>query len=196
MDNKLKRKYLTQGELLNVMAAARTGRYAERDECFINLCFIHGLRVSEICQLRISDINLEDGVIHIRRLKNGLGTTQPLLPKEMILLEKWLNVRGSWSGGGRSELFLSQKRGPISRQQVYTLLRKYGHVAGITVPLHPHMLRHSCGYALANNGADTRLIQDYLGHRNIHHTVLYTASNSARFVGMWKKSFIFELNGQ
>ncbi|MCM4604482.1 tyrosine-type recombinase/integrase, partial [Escherichia coli] len=61
-----------------------------------------------------------------------------------------------------------------------TLSRKPGAV-------HPHMLRHACGFALADNGVDTRLLQDYLGHRNIQHTVRYTASNAARFKGVWKK---------
>ncbi|EIM8216809.1 tyrosine-type recombinase/integrase, partial [Escherichia coli] len=55
---------------------------------------------------------------------------------------------------------------------------------------HPHMLRHACGFALADNGVDTRLLQDYLGHRNIQHTVRYTASNAARFKGVWKKSLV------
>ncbi|EIK3195762.1 tyrosine-type recombinase/integrase, partial [Salmonella enterica] len=64
---------------------------------------------------------------------------------------------------------------------------RISHKAGLPVCAHPHMLRHACGYALADNGADTRLIQDYLGHRNIRHTVRYTASNAARFGGVWRR---------
>lgn len=75
----------------------------------------------------------------------------------------------------------------MSRQQVYNLLRRYGRQAAIPLSLHPHMLRHACGYALADIGVDTRLIQDYLGHRNIQHTVLYTASNAGRFQGVWQR---------
>jgi type 1 fimbriae regulatory protein FimB len=67
------------------------------------------------------------------------------------------------------------------------MLQAYGKQAGLAVAAHPHMLRHACGYALADNGADTRVIQDYLGHRNIQHTVLYTAANSGRFKHLWKK---------
>lgn len=185
-----KRKYLTQDEITKLMMASRSGRYPERDECMIYICFAHGLRVSEVCNLRLSDINLHDGVIHVRRLKNGLTTTHPLLPTEINLIEKWLDVRCGWNKDD-AELFLSQKGGRLSRQQVYNLFRNYGLAAEIKIPLYPHMLRHSCGFELANMGADTRLIQDYLGHRNITHTVLYTASNSGRFKGIWRESFIF-----
>ncbi|MFZ5179114.1 tyrosine-type recombinase/integrase, partial [Enterobacter kobei] len=58
--------------------------------------------------------------------------------------------------------------------------------AGLSLCSHPHMLRHACGFALADRGVDTRLIQDYLGHRNIRHTVRYTASNAERFEGVWR----------
>ena len=64
-------------------------------------------------------------------------------------------------------------------------MRSYGKTAGLEVAVHPHMLRHACGFALADQGADTRLIQDYLGHRSIQHTVLYTAANPARFDKLW-----------
>ncbi|CAI2014251.1 Tyrosine recombinase XerD [Serratia quinivorans] len=67
------------------------------------------------------------------------------------------------------------------------MLREYGRRAGLEVEAHPHMLRHACGYALADNGADTRVIQDYLGHRNIQHTVLYTAANAGRFRDLWEE---------
>lgn len=85
-------------------------------------------------------------------------------------------------------LFLSQKGGPLCRQAVYSLLKRFGRLAGVDVIAHPHMLRHACGFALADLGADTRLIQDYLGHRNINHTVLYTASNSQRFNEIWSRN--------
>jgi type 1 fimbriae regulatory protein FimB len=66
------------------------------------------------------------------------------------------------------------------------MIRDYGRDAGLAVASNPHMLRHACGYALADQGADTRLIQDYLGHRNIQHTVRYTATNPARFERLWR----------
>jgi len=185
-DRMKKRKYLTQDEINRLLQATRHGKYGIRDECLFQMCFIHGFRISEICRLTLSDLNLNDAIIHVRRLKNGLTTTHPLLPIEIRLLENWLTQRQGWSNADSPWIFLSQKGGPLSRQQAYNLLRRYGRQAAIPLSLYPHMLRHACGYALANIGADTRLIQDYLGHRNIQHTVLYTASNAERFQGLWQ----------
>ncbi|HDV1592530.1 TPA: tyrosine-type recombinase/integrase, partial [Escherichia coli] len=70
----------------------------------------------------------------------------------------------------------------------FSIIREAGKRAGLAVKAHPHMLRHACGFALADNGVDTRLLQDYLGHRNIQHTVRYTASNAARFAGLWERN--------
>src|SRR6266481_712697 len=69
---------------------------------------------------------------------------------------------------------ISERRSPLSRKTAWLMIRDYGRLAGLSVEAHPHMLRHACGFALADQGADTRLIQDYLGHRNIQHTVRYT----------------------
>ena len=82
--------------------------------------------------------------------------------------------------------FVSEQLKPMHRSTVNLALKKYGKLANLSVAVHPHMLRHACGYALADQGADTRLIQDYLGHRNIQHTVRYTASNPARFEKLWR----------
>lgn len=84
------------------------------------------------------------------------------------------------------DFFLSNRRGPLSRKTPWLAIRKYGELAGLQLSVHPHMLRHACGYALADQGADTQLIQDYLGHRNIQHTVIYTATNPARFEKLWR----------
>jgi type 1 fimbriae regulatory protein FimB len=82
--------------------------------------------------------------------------------------------------------FISERRSPLSRKTAWLMIRDYGRLAGLPVEAHPHMLRHACGFALADQGADTRLIQDYLGHRNIQHTVRYTATNPARFERLWR----------
>jgi type 1 fimbriae regulatory protein FimB len=81
--------------------------------------------------------------------------------------------------------FVSEQRRPLHRSTA-NLLLKYSEAAGLSVKAHPHMLRHACGFALADQGADTRLIQDFLGHRNIQHTVKYTATNPARFEKLWR----------
>ncbi|MBB1585010.1 tyrosine-type DNA invertase [Serratia sp. OS31] len=182
-----KRKYLTHDEVSRLLSASRQGVHGIRDECLIKICFIHGFRVSELSSLTLSDVDLSSKVIRINRLKKGFSTIHPLLKNEITLLSQWLKQREHWRGAHSEWLFLSQKGGRLSRQQIYNLLKQYGQKADIPVPLHPHMLRHACGYALADNGTDTRLIQDYLGHRNIRHTVLYTASNAARFRGVWQR---------
>ena len=82
--------------------------------------------------------------------------------------------------------FLSERRLPLSRKTAWTAIRSYGQKVGLPLSTHPHMLRHACGFALADQGVDTRLIQDYLGHRNIQHTVRYTAANPARFEKLWR----------
>lgn len=181
------RKHLTVSEINDMLSASLGGKYPERDWCLIQMCFIHGLRVSEACQLRTSDIDLRGRVIYIHRLKGGFSTIHPLTKEELPHLKRWIKLRARWRGADDEWLFLSQKGGQLSRKHVYALVKHYGQAACISVGSHPHMLRHACGYALADSGVDTRLIQDYLGHRNIRHTVLYTASNAQRFHGLWSR---------
>ncbi|EPF5869576.1 tyrosine-type DNA invertase [Morganella morganii] len=181
-----KRKHLMQSEVEKMMAAAENGRDPERNTCLLWMCFVHGFRVSELGQLSLSDMDVAADNLYIRRLKNGLSTTHPLSRTEKNLLTRWLNCRSRYPRAAESHwLFLSRKGGHLSRSRIYRILKELGEMAGLPVPVHPHMLRHACGYALADKGADTRLIQDYLGHRNIQHTVLYTAANAGRFRGLW-----------
>ena len=86
----------------------------------------------------------------------------------------------------RQGFFYKQHCKPINRRTAWLAIRNYGELAGLALPAHPHQLRHACGFALADQGADTRLIQDYLGHRDIRHTVIYTATNPARFERLWR----------
>lgn len=180
-----KRKFITRTEVNALLKATEHGRYPKRDYCILLMSFLHGLRVSELTHITIGDIDLEQRVIYIRRLKGGLSTVQPIVPEEFAALENWLSDRESWKLSDCDWLFISQKGSMISRYQIYRLFEQYGKIAGLPIKLHPHMLRHACGYALADLGRDTRLIQDYLGHRNIAHTVIYTASNEKRFSGIW-----------
>ncbi|MEJ3966576.1 tyrosine-type DNA invertase [Citrobacter braakii] len=183
-----RRRYLTAYEVSGMMDAVRSGGNGTRDYCLILLGFRHGLRISELLSLRYQDMDLEAGRISIRRLKNGFSTIHPLAQDELVAIRNWTRVRSSWRGADITDsLFLSRKGGPMSRQQAYRIVRSAGERAGTVTSTTPHMLRHACGYELAERGADTRLIQDYLGHRNIRHTVRYTASNAARFIGLWER---------
>ncbi|WP_312284253.1 tyrosine-type DNA invertase [Yokenella regensburgei] len=178
--------YLTRNEVKAIFQSISNGRNGDRDRCMILMCFIHGLRISELTGIRISDINFSSGRIYIRRLKNGFSTTHPLHPKEISLLKKWLDIRTEYNVDETKWLFISRKGQRLTRQQLYRMLKNLGKSAGLDIDVHPHMLRHACGFELAEQGIDTRLIQDYLGHRNIRHTVHYTASNAARFNNLWR----------
>ncbi|CAI2489029.1 Tyrosine recombinase XerD [Serratia proteamaculans] len=84
------RKYLTRNEIEKILRAAVQGRHPQRDACLLKMCFIHGFRVSELVRLTLSDINLEAGIVHVRRLKNGFSTTHPLTQEELPYLHAWL----------------------------------------------------------------------------------------------------------
>lgn len=182
-----KRKYLTQQEVALLLEQAKQTQFAARNHCLVYMGFVHGLRASELLGLRLSDMDLHGRTLYVRRLKNGFSTSHPLLAQEVKIIRAWLRERKQFRGAETTDwLFLSRTGGPLTRQQFYNIIRKLGGKTEISVCSHPHMLRHACGYALADRGVDTRLIQDYLGHRNIRHTVRYTASNAARFEDVWR----------
>jgi type 1 fimbriae regulatory protein FimB len=149
------------------------------------LMFRHGLRVLEACRLKLDQVDSDSRVLHITRLKHGLSTTQPLRGDELRAIGAWLKQRARMKPTGKA-FFVSEQRKALHRSTVNAALKKYSERATLPFLAHPHMLRHACGFALADQEADTRLIQDYLGHRNIQHTVQYTASNPARFEKLWR----------
>ena len=179
------RKHLSGREFARLLEAVRGSRNEVRDRGLVLLMFRHRLRVSEACGLVLVQVDIESRILHVARLKGGLSTTHPLRGDEIRAIKAWLVERSRMKAPGRS-FFLSEQRKPLHRSTVNLLLRKYGEKAKLPVAVHPHMLRHACGFALADQGADTRLIQDYLGHRNIQHTVRYTATNPARFEKLWR----------
>jgi site-specific recombinase XerD len=180
------RKHLTQNEVERLIAATKGSRHEARDRCcLLLLMFRHGLRVSEACGMQISQVDIESRVLHVSRLKKGLSTTHPLRNDEARAIKAWLVKRHQMNPDSNA-FFVSERRNPMNRRTVWDAIRRYGEKAGLSLATHPHMLRHACGYELANQGADTRLIQDYLGHRNIQHTVQYTAANPARFERLWR----------
>lgn len=181
-----KRKFLSPSEVRALLDAALDGPHPERNHCLIMMTWYHGLRASEALRLRLSDIDISGRTLFVRRLKNSFSTVQPVLPEESRALRAWLRVRKKWAEPDNDWLFISRAGRPLSRQQFGNILSALCEKTELSLSVHPHMLRHACGYALADNGADTRLIQDYLGHRNIRHTVRYTASNAARFEGIWR----------
>jgi type 1 fimbriae regulatory protein FimB len=159
------RKHLISREVERLLEAIKGSRNVSRDLCLVLLMFRHGLRVSEACGLQLDQVDTESRQLHVTRLKEGLSTTHPLRGDELRAIQKWLGVRGRLKPESKA-FFVSEQRKPLHRSTVNLALRKYGELAKLSVTVHPHMLRHACGFALADLGADTRLIQDYLGHRN------------------------------
>jgi len=181
------RKHLTGREVERLIEATKGSRHEIRDRCLLLLMFRHGLRVSEACRMKLDQVDSESGVLHVARLKGGLSTTHPLRGDELRAIGAWLKVRAKLKPPETLRtFFINERRKPFYRSAVNYLLQRYSEAAALPLIAHPHMLRHACGFALADQGADTRLIQDYLGHRNIQHTVKYTATNPARFEKLWR----------
>ena len=174
------REYLTATEVEQLIAAARSrGRHGARDAAMILVAYRHGLRVSELVGLRWDQVDWQPGLLHVRRVKQGNASVHPLRGRELRALRSL--KRDSTS----SHVFTSERGAPMSAAGFRKMLSRTGEVAGLGLAVHPHMLRHACGYHLANAGHDTRAIQHYLGHRNITHTVRYTELNPDRFSTFW-----------
>jgi integrase len=176
------RKYLTPREVERLMAAARkSGRYGHRDATMILIAFRHGLRASELCDLRWSEVELATGRLHVRRVKNGSPSVHPLQGDELRALRRLQREQEP-----STHVFTTERGGPMTPKGFNTAMHRIGERAGMPFPVHPHMLRHACGYALANAGHDTRALQAYLGHQNIQHIVRYTELSSTRFKDFWR----------
>ncbi len=177
--------FLTEAEMKRFLDAARGSRHGTRDHAMMLMTYRHGLRVSELIDLRLKDLDLESARLYVRRKKGSLSTHQPSEGDELRALRAWLRERDKRADARSSYLFLSE-RGPMTRQAVNYLVKESGKRARLRFHVHPHMLRHSTGYYLANRNYDTRLVQDYLGHKNIAHTVRYTRTAAIRFEGLWR----------
>ena len=177
-----RRGFLAEPEVERLMRAARKiGRNGHRDATMILICYRHGLRVSELVALKWIQVDLEQGHLHVHRRKNGQPSTHPLRGPELRALRKMRR------GNPHSPyVFLSERKGPISDRSFRHIVSRAGQLAGLDYPVHPHMLRHSTGFKLANDGQDTRAIQHYLGHKQIQHTVRYTELSPARFENFWQ----------
>ena len=168
------------------MKAAKQNLNRARDEAIVLIGFSHGLRASEIVNLKWSMIDLKTGLLHVKRIKNGIPSTHPLRGPELRLLNRIRREQELSQIQTGGFVFIATGGGPMTTSNLRKLVTKLGKLANLPFPVHPHMLRHSCGYHLANSGQDTRAIQHYLGHNNIQHTVKYTALSPERFNTFWK----------
>jgi integrase len=162
-------------------AAKAGGRYSRRDATLILVAFRHGLRASEIADLEWSQVEWgRNATLHVRRAKNGKPSAHPIRGDELRMLRE---LQRQTTGG---YVFEPERGGSFTADAVNRLVKRIGERAGFAFPVHVHMLRHACGYALANEGHDTRAIQDWLGHRSIQHTVRYTELAPVRFRDFWR----------
>lgn len=178
----ISRDHLTEHEVQLLIEAVKNkgGWYSKRNSLLILILYRHGLRRSEAARLRWSDVDLEEGTIYIRRIKGSRSGRHPLQGDEMRALKK---LKRDYSPS--PFVFTGNRHTPMSERTISHIVHQAGLLAGFDFTVHAHLLRHACGYYLANKGIDTRTIQDYLGHANIQNTVRYTQLSAARFEGLW-----------
>jgi integrase len=175
------REYLTDAEIERLIAAAKGNRWGHRNGAMILLAYRHGLRAAELVALRWDAIDFAHGRLHVRRVKGSAESVHPLSGRELRALRRLRRDQDPES----PFIFTSERGSPFTPAGFRKMIARLGVAAGFDFGVHPHMLRHACGYQLANRGVDTRSLQAYLGHKNIQHTVRYTELAPTRFKNFW-----------
>jgi type 1 fimbriae regulatory protein FimB/type 1 fimbriae regulatory protein FimE len=176
------REHLTKAEVDRLIEAARDNRNALRDQTMILVAFRHGLRCVELVNLQWDAVDFTSGHLHVRRVKNGSPSTHPISGRELRALRRLQRDQEPAS----PFVFTSELGTPFTQAGFAKMLARVGEAADFKYRVHPHQLRHACGFVLANLGTDTRALQAYLGHKNIQHTVRYTALSPTRFKNIWQ----------
>jgi type 1 fimbriae regulatory protein FimB/type 1 fimbriae regulatory protein FimE len=177
------REYLTEAEVEKLVTAAKGNRHGHRDATMILVAYRHGLRVAELVDLRWDQVDFKTAILHVRRVKSGTPSSHPILGDELRVLRRLQREQEPKS----PFVFTSERGTPFTTAGFARMIERAGVEARLGFKAHPHMLRHACGYALANRGHDTRALQAYLGHKNIQHTVRYTELSPTRFKDFWRK---------
>jgi integrase len=176
------REYLTDDEVQRLGESAKANRNGHRDATMILVAYRHGLRASELTDLRWDQVEFTSATLHVRRIKQGTPSTQPILGDELRALRRLQREQEP----KLPFVFTSERGAPFTVAGFARMVERAGVKAELSFKAHPHMLRHACGYALANKGHDTRALQAYLGHKNIQHTVRYTELSPMRFKDFWR----------
>ena len=176
------REHLTEAEIDKLLAATKGNRYRHRDATMLLVAYRHGLRSSELVDLRWEQVDFASATLHVRRVKQGAPATHPIVGDELRALRRLQREQEPRS----PFVFTSERGAPFTTAGFARMVERAGRAAGLSFKAHAHMLRHACGFALANKGHDTRALQAYLGHKNIQHTVRYTALAPTRFKNFWR----------
>ena len=177
------REHLTEAEIERLIDAAKGNRHGHRDAAMLLVAFRHGLRAAELVDLRWDQVDFRTATLHVRRAKKGTPSTHPILGDELRALRRLQREQEPKS----PFIFTSERGAPFTTAGFARMVERAGTAAKLGFKAHPHMLRHACGFALANKGHDTRALQAYLGHRNIQHTVRYTELAPTRFKNFWRE---------
>jgi type 1 fimbriae regulatory protein FimB len=177
---RISQSYLTPDEVIAVLKAAK--ERCTRDWCMILLAYRHGMRASEVCNLRIDDVDVKRQAITVRRLKGSLDTVQPLythrgvpLLDELAALRAYLRDR---EDDGSDFLFVSQKGGRLHRSQFFRVFQAIAEAAGLPADKrHPHALKHSLASHLVAGNVNLALVKQALGHRAISSTLCYVGTS-------------------
>src|SRR5579863_1781080 len=151
------REYLIAAEVERLMEAAKGNRYGHRDATMVLVAYRHGLRASELVDLRWEQVDFKTATLHVRRVKKGTPSTHPILGDELRALRRLQREQEPAS----PFVFTSERGAPFTTAGFARMVERAGVEAKLGFKAHPHMLRHACGYALANKGHDTRALQAY-----------------------------------
>jgi integrase len=176
-------EYLTREEIESLWkAAGQIGRHRERDAAMVWTGFVHGYRAVELVNLKIEQYELKSNRLTVTRVKNGRTSIHTVDKRERTAIRELIGDRRT------GPVFLNERGKPLSPSGFLKIVARAGKEALdkdgepiINFPVHPHMLRHSCGYWLNEQGQSIRAIQDWLGHKNIRHTELYTTNSPEAF---------------
>jgi integrase len=176
------REYLTEREVDRLIEVAKINRWGHRDATMVLVAFRHGFRAIELVDLRWEQVDFNAGTLAVRRAKKGSPATHPIRGDELRALRRLQREQNPKS----PFVFTSERGAPFTTAGFARMVERAGEAAELGFKAHPHMLRHACGFALANKGHDTRALQAYLGHRNIQHTVRYSELTPDRFKDFWR----------